>query len=85
MLAFAVLPTATWPKSTLLDETVRAPATEPFLVKDPEHPLRKRLQIKVSSSPTKLNFKWRILPPNGRRRVIGARARFIAKAYESNH
>jgi hypothetical protein len=74
-----VLPTATWPKSTVLDDTVRVPAAEFFVTKDPEHPLRTRPQLKVSS-PIKLNFKWRILPPDGREIFIGARARFIAKA-----
>ena len=71
---------ATWPKLTLLDETVKVPAVEPAVLKDPEHPLRKRPQIRVGS-PINLYFKWRILPPNERKGVIGARARFIAKAY----
>ncbi len=78
------LPTATWPKSTVLDDTERVPAAAVFVTKDPEHPLRARPQVKVSS-PIKLNFKWRIGPPNGRKILIGARTRFIAKAYESNH
>jgi hypothetical protein len=79
-----VLPTATWPKSTVLDETVRVPVADLLVANDPEHPLRARPQIKVSS-PNKFNFKWRIHPPNGRKIRIGARTRFIAKAYGSNH
>jgi hypothetical protein len=74
-----VLPTATCPKLTVPDDTERVPAAELFLTKDPEHPLRTRPQVKVSS-PIKLNFKWRILPPNGRKILISARTRFIAKA-----
>lgn len=84
MTLLAVLPTATCPKLTVLDDTVRVPAAELFLTNDPEHPLRTRPQLRVSS-PIKLNFKWRIAPPNGRENLVGARTRFIAKAYESNH
>jgi hypothetical protein len=79
MTLLAVLPTATCPKLTVPDDTVRVPAAELFVTKDPEHPPRNRPQLKVSS-PMKLNFKWRIHPPNGRKKHIGARARFIAKA-----
>jgi hypothetical protein len=78
MTLVPVLPTATWPKSTVPDDTERVPATE-LVTKDPEHPLRTRPQVNVSS-PIKLNFKWRITPPNGRKIYIGARARFVAKA-----
>jgi hypothetical protein len=35
---------------------------------------------KRASSTIKLNFKWRIGPPNRRKFFIGARTRFIAKA-----
>jgi hypothetical protein len=37
------------------------------------------LQEKASST-IKLNFKWRIGPPNERKSFIGARTSFIAKA-----
>jgi len=84
MTLLTVLPTATCPKLTVLDDTERVPAAELLLTKEPEHPLRTRPHVKVSS-PIKLNFKWRIFPPNGRKILIGARTRFIAKAYESNH
>ena len=55
MTLLTVLPTATCPKLTVLDDTERVPAAELFLTKDPEHPLRTRPLVKVSS-PIKLNF-----------------------------
>jgi hypothetical protein len=70
-----VLPTATWPKSTALADTESAPAAELLVTNDPEHPLRARPQIKVSS-PMKLNFKWRILP-SGRAQNLHRRAYVI--------
>ncbi len=73
-----VLPTATCPKSTVLADTLRVPATEPFVTNDPEHPLSAKPHVKDSSQ-MKLNFKGRIFPPNGPKVFIGARARFIAK------
>jgi hypothetical protein len=84
MTLLTVLPTATWPKSTVPDDIESVPADKFFATKDPEHPLRTRLQIRVSS-PMKLNFKWRISPPDGRKITISARTSFIAKAYKSNH
>jgi len=84
MTLLTVLPTATWPKLTVPDDIESVPADKFFVANDPEHPLSARPQLKVSS-PIKLNFKWRILPPNGRKVFIGARAKLIAKAYKSNH
>jgi hypothetical protein len=75
MTLLTVLPTATWPKSTVLDDIERVPAAELFATNDPEHPLRPRPQIKVSS-PIKLNFKWRILP-SGRAQNLHRRAHEI--------
>lgn len=60
MTLLTVLPTATCPKLTLLDDTVRVPAAELFLTNDPEQPLRTRPQVKVSR-PIMPDFKWRIL------------------------
>jgi hypothetical protein len=59
MTLLAVLPTATCPKLTVLDDTVRVPVAELWIAKEPEHPLSTRPHVKVSS-PIKLNFKWRI-------------------------
>ena len=56
MTLLAVLPTATCPKLTVLDDTERVPAAELFLAKDPEHPLRTRPQVNVSS-PIKLQLQ----------------------------
>lgn len=75
MTLLAVLPTATCPKLTVLDDTVRVPATELFLTNDPEHPLRTRPQVKVSR-PIKPNFKWRILS-SGRAQNLYRRTREI--------
>jgi len=40
MFALAVLPIATWPKSMVLEDTVRDPATELFVTNEPEQPLK---------------------------------------------
>jgi len=79
MLVLTVLPTATWPKSTVLNDVISVPVAVFVATIDPPQPLRAMLQIRVSST-MKLNFKWRIGPPNGREILIGARTRFIAKA-----
>lgn len=85
MLVLAVLPTATWPKLTVLDDTVSVPVARVFSTMDPEQPLRARLQNKKKSSPMFLCFKWRIYPPNAHCNFIGARTKLIAKAHKSNH
>jgi hypothetical protein len=79
MLVLTVLPIATWPKSTVLDDVISAPVAVFVATRNPPQPLRTMLQKRVSST-IKLNFKWRIGPPNGRKNFIGARTRFIAKA-----
>jgi len=79
MLVLTVLPTATWPKSTVLDDVISVPDAVFDATREPPQPLRAMLQVRVSST-IKLNFKWRIVPPNGRKIFIGARSRFIAKA-----
>jgi hypothetical protein len=79
MLVLTALPTATWPKSTVLDDVISVPVAVFFATREPPQPLRAMLQIRVSST-MKLNFKWRIVPPNGREIFIGARTRLIAKA-----
>jgi hypothetical protein len=78
-----VLPTATCPKLTVPVDTAKLPVADLCVEKEPEHPLKTRPQLSVNS-PSKVKYKWRILPPNGRGMLIGARARFIAKANESN-
>jgi len=79
MFVLAVLPTATWPKSTVLDDTVSVPVAAVFTVNEPPQPYTARPHEQVSS-PKKLNFNWRIFPPNGRKDFIGARTKLIAKA-----
>lgn len=79
MLVLAVLPTATWPKSTVLNDVISVPVAVFDAAMEPPQPLRAMLHERVSST-IKLNFKWRIVPPNGREIFIGARTRFIAKA-----
>jgi hypothetical protein len=83
MLVLTVLPTATWPKSTVLNDVISVPVAVLVATREPPQPLTAILPIRVSST-IKLNFKWRIVPPSGREIFIGARTRFIAKAYESN-
>jgi hypothetical protein len=82
-LVLAVCPTATGPKSTVLVEAISVPVAAPnpvfFNAMDPPQPLRARLQ-KKDSSPIRLKFKWRIIPPDGRDNFIGARTKLIAKA-----
>jgi hypothetical protein len=84
MFVLTVLPTATWPKSTVLNDVISVPVAVFVAESEPPQPLRAMLHITVSSI-MKLNFKWRICPPNGREILIGARTRFIAKANASNH
>jgi hypothetical protein len=84
MLVLTVLPTATWPKSTVLNDVISVPVAVFVATRVPPHPFRAMLQKKASST-IKLNFKWRICPPNGRKKFIGARTRIIAKANSSNH
>jgi hypothetical protein len=79
MLAPTVLPTATWPKSTELNDVISVPVDVFVATRDPPQPLRAMLQERASST-IKLNFKWRIFPPCEREIFIGARTRFIAKA-----
>jgi hypothetical protein len=79
MLVLTVLPTATWPKSTVLNDVISVPVAVFVAARDPPQPLRAMLQKRASST-IKLNFKWRIGPPNRRKFFIGARTRFIAKA-----
>ncbi|MGA9060258.1 MAG: hypothetical protein WB341_01200 [Terracidiphilus sp.] len=83
-LVLAVRPTATSPKSTVLDDAIRVPVAVLFTTNDPEHPLRARLQYKKKSSQIDPNFKWRMSPPNERGKFIHARTRFIAKANLGN-
>ena len=73
MLVLTVLPTATWPKSIVLADMISVPVPVAVFVAamEPPQPLRAMLQIRVSST-IKLNFKWRIVPPNGRKTFIGA-------------
>lgn len=79
MLVPTVLPTATWPKSMVLNDVISVPVAVLVATRDPPQPLRAMLQKRVSST-IKLNFNWRIFPPCGREIFIGARTRFIAKA-----